>query len=132
MKLAEECDKVLSLQKAIINGACISLSSWTPDMDTLSSEWFRPKTRWVTFFGIPYHLLIFKVMELLCSRFRAFIEFTKYGPVIDGLNGVRVKVTNCDVRYVSQFVPLLDLRGAIYPIKIVHEVSDGCADEESL
>lgn len=41
--------------------------------------------------------------------------YPNYGPVIGGLSGARVKVTNYDVRLIPQFVPLVDLAGALIP-----------------
>lgn len=50
-------------------------------MDTLSSEWFKLKMRWVTSLGILYYILTFETMESLYSHFGVVKDFAKYSPL---------------------------------------------------
>lgn len=69
VKKEEDKDLILGLQQLLLEGVRINLTKWTPGADTLSSSWFKPKPRWVTFIGIPCQLLTFEIMESLCNCF---------------------------------------------------------------
>lgn len=50
------------------------------------------------------------------------VVFAQEGMVFGVNSGVRVQVSNCDVRCMPQFLPLTDLGGVVYPIRVVLEV----------
>lgn len=104
----------------------LSLTCWSPGMDTLSSSWFIQKPWWINFMGIPYHLLMYEVMASLCCCFGMIKELARVGPVLDDNSGARVLVDRCDVRKVSSFIPLMDLGGVVYPIRVVLDIQDIC------
>lgn len=70
-------------------------------MDTISSAWFRSKERWVAFVGIPYHLLSFKTMDVLCHSFGKVKEYANVGSIVGNFLGARVKMSNYVVKCVS-------------------------------
>lgn len=39
-------------------------------------------------------------------------------------------VDKCDVRQIPHFIPLVDLGGVVYPVRIILEIDDVCIDEE--
>lgn len=128
-KIKEDQEKIMDLEEILISESPIMLRRWSPRCDTLSSQWFQLRTRWVTFLGIPYHLRMYEVMEKLCARFGNVNDHTKYGPTIGGVSGVQMKVKNCDVTSIPQFVPLVDLGGVVYPIRILLDLNDVCEQE---
>lgn len=67
-------------------------------------------------------------MESLCKKFGTVSEFTEVGPTVGGLPGARVRVSNCNVKTIPYFIPLVDIRGVVYPIRILLVVSD-CGEE---
>lgn len=131
LKSLGDRDKVLSLSFLSLQGVKVVLSSWSPGVDTLSSSWFRQKTRWITFVGIPYHLLTFEIMESLCRRFGVMKGFDKIGLEVGKLLGARVKVDMCDVRFIPHFEPLVDLGGVVYPVRILIDDFDVGEVEQS-
>lgn len=127
----EDRNLILEIQKLDWEGAGVYFSSWSSGADTLPRTWFKPKTRWVTFVGIPYYLLTFEVMDSLCRRFGNVKSFSPYGPMVGNISGARVMVSNCNVKFVPQFLPLVDLGGVVYPIGVLLDLNDACVDEET-
>lgn len=127
-KSLEERDVILQLKGLSVNNIRFSFSSWSPGLDTLSTDWIIPKACWVTFMGIPYHLLTYDVMDSLCCHFGKVKEFANLGPSVGGISGMRVKVSNCDVKLVPHFTPFVGLGGVVYLVRIVLDVSDHCED----
>lgn len=80
--------------------------------------WFIPSTRWIVFFGIPYHLATFEVMESLCSRFGKLDSYSKLAISRNGSTCMKVKVVECDVKKIPQFIPLIDLGSVAYLIRV--------------
>lgn len=130
LKSVEDKESVLTRKQVSFNDIGVSFPPWLPGVDTLSSDWFQLTPRWVTFLGIPYHPLTFETMNLLCSKFRSVKEFAKYGLVVGNISGAKVKVDKCDVRCIPHFIPLVDLGGVMYLVRIILEVEDGCEAEE--
>lgn len=75
VKSSEVRDLILSLKELQFADRTVSQSRWTPGCDTINSAWFIPKTRWVTFLDIPYHLQTYEVVESICKRFDLVKEF---------------------------------------------------------
>lgn len=57
-------------------------------------------------------------------------DYAKVGWVIGDLSGVRVHVTNYDVKFIPHFIPLVDL-GVEYPVRTILDVVDRGEDEGS-
>lgn len=55
----------------------IKLTRWSLGFETLPSNWSFPKDRWVSFFGLSYHLMSYELLESLCKRFGHVEEFAK-------------------------------------------------------
>lgn len=55
-------------------------------------------------------------VETICRRFGLVNDFAKFRPIVNGCSRARVKVDLCDVKSMPQFVPLMDLGGAVYPV----------------
>lgn len=87
MKNVEDRDLVLLGKCLKVNEVTLTFSRWFLGLDTFASEWFKPKPRWVTFVGIPYHLLTFETMELLCKSFCKAKDFAKFGAIVGELSG---------------------------------------------
>lgn len=124
-------ERILALKQLQFGEKLAVFSSWHPGLDTLTSDWFRLKSRWITFQGIPYHLLTFETMEVLCSRFGKATAFPKIGQIIGNRSSVRVKVKRCNVKFIPHLIPLVDLGGVVYPIRIFLDIEDRLGDEES-
>lgn len=105
----------------------VRLCSWTPGYDTLTSAWFKPSNRWLAFFSVPYHLSTFEVIESFCSSIGKIVSFAKLVVNGGGKTGMRVKIKDCDVKKVPQFIPLVDLGGVVYLIKV--SIEDGEVEE---
>lgn len=113
VKSVVDRDCLLELMSISVDGVSISFSRWSPGCDTLRGSWFKPSTRWVTYVGIPCHLRTFEVMNSLCGKFVKVKEIAELGQSLDSLSGVSVLVSNCDVKLIPQFLPLVDLGGVV-------------------
>lgn len=58
-------------------------------------------------------------MELICQWFKKVKEFARIGQMTGGYSRARVKVKNCDVKFIPYFLPLVDIGGVVYPIRIL-------------
>lgn len=130
VKNEEDRDKFVGLKCSNIRDAQVSFTSWSPGVDTLPSCWFRRQSRWLTFVGIPYHLYSEETVKSLTNRFGFVKSFANLGPVVGDQSGARVLVGNCDVRLVPHFIPLVDLGGVVYPVRILLDLSDATVEEE--
>lgn len=119
---------VLSLKSIDVDGLCIKFLRWMPGFDTLPSSWLQPADRWIALFGVPYHLATYEILESMCKSFGKIEKYTQYAMVKEGVTGVKVKITGCDVKSVPQFIPLVDQGGVVYPIRV--SILNG-EDEES-
>lgn len=124
-------DRITDAGFVLCNGEKILLSRWTPGVDTLPSSWFKPKRRWITFVGVPFHLVGRETMDSLCKNFGKVVAFAKSGPDVNGRVGMKVCVDHCDVRLIPHFIPLVDLGGVVYPVRTVIADSDELECEES-
>lgn len=41
-----------------------------------------------------------------------------------GLSGSQVLIDNCDVRLIPHFIPLVDLGGVVYPVRLLLDLSE--------
>lgn len=107
----------------------VSFSSWSPGADTLSSSWFQRRPRWLTLVGIPYHLYSEETVKSLNSKFGVIKNFSSVRPKLGGLSISRVLIDNCDVRSLPHFIPLVDLGGVVYPVRLLLDLSDSSHSE---
>lgn len=68
-------------------------------------------TRWVSLYGVAHHLATYEILESLCKSFSEVAEFAEVGWTKEEKTGFKVKVKNCDVKKMPQFVPLVDIGG---------------------
>lgn len=54
---------IISLRQIVVADCTVFFSGWSPGVDTLSGNFFCLMPRWVSFIGIPYHLLTYEKME---------------------------------------------------------------------
>lgn len=125
-------DKIINLVDFCMEDCRVSFSIWTPGIDTLSSSWFQKKQRWLTLVGIPYHLYSEETVKSLICRFGVVKRFSSVGTVVGGLSGPRVLIDNCDVRLIPHFLPLVDLGGVVYPIRLLLDLNEMPAEDNSM
>lgn len=70
LKAVAQKDSVLFRKSVIFQDISVSFSSWRPGVDTLSSNWFQLKPRWLTFLGIPGFVVSLVQLERLQSMDR--------------------------------------------------------------
>lgn len=98
-------------------------------MDSLPSSWFCRRPRWIKLVGIPYHLFSEETVKSLIGRFGIVKQFRRYGPTIGEHSRTRVLVDNCDVKLIPHFLPLVDLGGVVYRIRLLLDLSEGYVDD---
>lgn len=61
----------------VFQGKIVSVLPWSPHFGIKASSWVFLTTRW-GFFGIPYHMITYKVMDSLCSCFGMVVASNKW------------------------------------------------------
>lgn len=56
---------ILDAKKFLFKGVEVFFQRWTPRLDTIPSRYVRPRSQWVSFFGVPYHLMTYEVVVSL-------------------------------------------------------------------
>lgn len=107
----DDRNQCLELRSFNVGEETIRFSSWTPGFDTISGHLLSRAIQWVLLFGIPYHLATFKTVEELVKNFRVFDRHSDNGVTINGLPGFKVRVRECDLHKIPQFLPLMDQGG---------------------
>lgn len=108
----------------------ISLLRWLPSMENFSINWFKPRTIWITLFGILYHVVTYKVVTAICENFGFVDKFANLGTTVDGPTRIKVKVKikRCELWMLPQFLPFVDKWGVVCPVCLTmneHEVPTG-------